>query len=284
MQRPLTNSLSAVISCRQQFQSEGKAKGRFEGKVAIVTGGARGIGAATAARLAADGAQVLVLDQIDPESLPKGAEFLRADLTDGSAAAGAVAEAVRRFGRLDFLVNNAGMGAFGETPDMAEDLWDKVFAINVRAIFLLCKAAIPAMRDSGGGAIVNIASISGMLGDYAMDAYNASKGAVINYTRTLALNGARDGIRVNAVCPGLVETAMSGPAVADADDRAFWFDRIPMQRWARPEELAGVIAFLLSDDASYMTGAIVPVDGGVTAHTGQPNSPERRRLRALRNG
>jgi len=258
--------------------------GRFEGKVAIVTGGSRGIGAATAARLAIEGAHVLVVDRAEPEALPDGAAFLRIDATLAEDSRAAVAEAVSRWGRLDYLVNNAGTGTMGETPDVAEDEWDRVFAINVRAIFLFCKAAIPAIRESGGGAIVNIASISGMLGDFGMDAYNASKGAVINYTRSLALNGARDNIRVNALCPGLVGTEMAAAAIADPVDRDFWLDRIPMKRTARPEEMAGVIAFLLSDDASYMTGSIVAADGGITCHTGQPNSPERRKLRALRQG
>jgi len=117
-----------------------------------------------------------------------------------------------------------------------------------------------------------------------MDAYNASKGAVINYTRSLALSGARDNIRVNALCPGLVMTDMATAAVADPVDRDFWMDRIPMRRAAQPDEMAGVITFLLSDDASYMTGSIVAADGGVTCHTGQPNFTERRRLRALRQG
>ena len=255
---------------------------RFENKVAIVTGGSRGIGAATTARLTSEGARVLVADLAEPVALPEGAAFLKTDATSGAAAAAAVAEAVKRWGRLDYLVNNAGMGAVGETPDMEEDLWDKVFAINVRGIFLFCKAAIPAMRQGGGGAIVNIASISGMFGDYAMDAYNASKGAVINYTRSLALNGARDLIRVNALCPGLVATDMATAAIADPVDRDFWMDRIPLSRPAQPEEMAGVITFLLSDDASYMTGSIIAADGGITAHTGQPSFPERRRLRALR--
>lgn len=257
---------------------------RFGGKAVLVTGGSRGIGAATVARLAEEGAQVLVADLIEPQALPEGAQYLRVDATGSDGARGAVAEAVRRFGRLDCLVNNAGMGAVGETPDMPEELWDKVFAINVRAIFLFCKAAIPAMRQAGGGAIVNVASISGLFGDFGMDAYNASKGAVINYTRNLALNGARDNIRVNALCPGLVETEMAAAAVADAEDRAYWFGLIPMGRAARPAEMAAIIAFLLSDEASYMTGSIVTADGGITAHTGQPNTFERRRLRALRNG
>ena len=207
---------------------------RFAGKAIVVTGGSRGIGAATVARLTREGARVLVADLVEPGTLPAGARYSRVDATKGDQAAAAIAEAVRRFGRLDCLVNNAGMGALAETPDMPEETWDKVFAINVRAIFLFCKAAIPAMRQSGGGAIVNVASISGLFGDYGMDAYNASKGAVINYTRNLALNCARDRIRVNALCPGLVETEMAAAALADPEDRAHWFGLIPMGRSAKP--------------------------------------------------
>ncbi|MEO6718629.1 MAG: SDR family oxidoreductase [Novosphingobium sp.] len=131
-----------------------------------------------------------------------------------------------------------------------------------------------------GGAIVNIASISGLFGDYGMGAYNASKGAVVNYTRALALECASHNIRVNALCPGLVDTAMSSAGLERAEDRALWLMRIPLGRTARPEKMAAVAAFLASDDASYMTGSIVAADGGITSHTGQPHIISRRKLRA----
>ena len=255
---------------------------RFEGKVAVVTGGANGIGAATAQRLASEGAQVMIADLAAPAELGEGQCFIAADLSAPGTAAAIVARTLEEFGRLDILVNNAGTGAFGETPDCTEDDWDRVFAVNVRAIFQLCREAIPAMRanpSQPGGAIVNIASISGWLGDYGMAAYNASKGAVINYTRSLALDCARDHIRVNALCPGLVETAMTAVPLGSPPDRAAWLAGIPLGRPARPEEMAGVIAFLASEDASYMTGAIVMADGGITAHTGQPNIPVLRKQR-----
>lgn len=258
--------------------------GRFEGKVALVTGGARGIGGAIVARLTSEGARAVVADLNPPRESSDAIVFVQTDVTRGDQAAAAVQTAIDRWGRLDILVNNAGVGSLGESADLDEAVWDDVFAVNTRGVFLMCKHAIPAMRQTGGGAIVNIASISGLLADYAMDAYNASKAAVVNYTRSLALNGARDGIRVNAVCPGLVATDMATAAIADADDRAFWFDRIPLGRAARPDEMASVVAFLASDDASYMTGAIVAADGGITAHTGQPNFPARRRLRVSRQG
>lgn len=255
---------------------------RFEGKVAIVTGGARGIGAAIAERLLSEGARVMVADIAPPAASGENLAHLAADVTVAAEVEAVVATTLARWGRLDVLVNNAGIGALAETPDMAEDAWDRVFAVNAKAIFLFCKAAIPVMRAQGGGAIVNVASISGLAGDFAMGAYNASKGAVVNYTRSLALDCGRDGIRVNALCPGLIETDMAAAAIADPVDRAFWFDRIALGRAGRPAEMAAVAAFLASDEASYMTGAIVAADGGVTAHTGQPNAPDRIRQRALR--
>lgn len=254
---------------------------RFAGKVAIVTGGARGIGAAIVARLVSEGASVMIADIIEPSQGGENIAYQKTDATSAADIAAVIDATLRRWGRLDILINNAGMGALAETPDMSEETWDQVFAINTKAIFLFCKAAIPVMRENGG-AIVNIASISGLYADYAMAAYNASKGAVINYTRSLALDGARDGIRVNALCPGLVETEMASAAIADDLDREFWFDRIPLARAAKPSEMAAVVAFLASDDASYMTGSIVAADGGITAHTGQPNAPIRRKLRQQR--
>jgi meso-butanediol dehydrogenase / (S,S)-butanediol dehydrogenase / diacetyl reductase len=251
---------------------------RFTGKVALVTGGANGIGAAAAARFAAEGAKVMIADLQPPASTSTNIAFMQTDATSAPNVAAVVEAARQQWGRIDILVNNAGLGALAETPDMAEDMWDKVFATNIKAIYLFCKFAIPVMR-ANGGAIVNIASISGLAGDYAMGAYNASKGAVINYTRSLALDCARDGIRVNAICPGLIETAMTALAVARPEDRAAWLGPVPLARMGRPEEIASVIAFLASDDASYMTGSIVTADGGITAHTGQPNVPHRRKLR-----
>ncbi|MDT0509814.1 SDR family oxidoreductase [Novosphingobium sp. MMS21-SN21R] len=251
---------------------------RFAGKVAIVTGGANGIGAAVAARLAAEGAKVMIADIQEPASTCDSVAFIETDGTSARQVAALVDATVAKWGRIDILVNNAGLGALSETPEMEEELWDKVFAINTKAIYLFCKYAIPVMRAQGG-AIINVASISGLGGDYGMGVYNASKGAVINYTRSLALDCARDGIRVNALCPGLIETAMTALTVARPADREAWLGPIPLARMGKPEEMASVIAFLASDDASYMTGSILTADGGITCHTGQPNVPARRKLR-----
>jgi meso-butanediol dehydrogenase / (S,S)-butanediol dehydrogenase / diacetyl reductase len=253
---------------------------RFDGKVAIVTGGARGIGAAIAQRLACDGAKVMIADILEPVTLGKSLAYVETDATNADAVAALVQATLTKWGRIDILVNNAGLGALSETPEMPEEMWDQVFAINTKAIYLFCKYAIPVMRAQGG-AIVNVASISGLGGDYGMGVYNASKGAVINYTRSLALDCARDGIRVNALCPGLIETAMTAMTTARVEDRDAWLTPIPLGRMGQPAEMANVVAFLASDDASYMTGSIITADGGITAHTGQPNVPHRRKLREL---
>jgi meso-butanediol dehydrogenase / (S,S)-butanediol dehydrogenase / diacetyl reductase len=252
--------------------------GKFARKVAIVTGGSNGIGAAIVARLSADGARVMVADLQPPAETSASVAFIQTDGSRATQVAALVEATLQKWGRIDILVNNAGLGALAETPDMDEETWDKVFAINTKAIYLFCKYAIPVMRAQGG-AIVNIASISGLAGDYGMGAYNASKGAVINYTRSLALDCARDGIRANAVCPGLIETAMTELTVARPEDREAWLGPIPLGRMGQPAEIANVVAFLASEEASYMTGSIIIVDGGITAHTGQPNVPYRRTLR-----
>jgi meso-butanediol dehydrogenase/(S,S)-butanediol dehydrogenase/diacetyl reductase len=174
-------------------------------------------------------------------------------------------------GGLDVFINNAGAGAFARSTELPVDAWRALIALNLDAVFFGCKAAIPALVARGGGAIVNVASISGLGGDYGFTVYNAAKGGVINYTRAAAIDHAREGVRINAVCPGLVDTPAVAPALAIPGAAEAWNASIPMGRAARPEEIAAVIAFLASEDASYMTGAAVVVDGGATAHTGQPN-------------
>lgn len=255
---------------------------RLSGRVALVTGGTSGIGAATVRELAAHGARVMIAgiedeagaSMVDALCAAHGADAARcvhADVAQQQAVQTMVAAAEQAYGRLDILVNNAGIGNYGETPDLEPAQWERVLAVNLNSVFLACKFAIPAMRRQGGGAIVNIASISGMAADYGLTAYAASKGAVINYSRALALDHARDGIRVNAVCPGLIDTPLTAGVLAVPAVRDAWSAAIPLQRPGRPEEIARLVRFLACDDASYMTGAIIPVDGGLTAWTGQPD-------------
>jgi meso-butanediol dehydrogenase/(S,S)-butanediol dehydrogenase/diacetyl reductase len=253
---------------------------RFSGKVAIITGGASGIGAATARRLHGEGASVLIADVDDAlgealaQTLDDGRALYRhVDVSSWEDVAGMVDGAVAALGRLDILFNNAGVGSFAATPDVSLEEWRRVIDIDLSGVFYGCRAALPVMKAQGGGAIINTASASGLAGDYSFAAYNAAKGGVVNYTRAAGIDHARDGIRINAVCPGPVDTPIIAGIDAWPGVRDAWNERVPMGRFARAEEIAAVVAFLASDDASYMTGAIIAVDGGLTAHTGQPNLP-----------
>jgi meso-butanediol dehydrogenase/(S,S)-butanediol dehydrogenase/diacetyl reductase len=253
---------------------------RFSGKAAIVTGGASGIGAATARRLHSEGASVLIADvngaMGEPlaEELGDGrASYRHVDVSLWDDVQAMVDGAVSAFGRLDILFNNAGIGSFAATPDLSVAEWRRVIDIDLSGVFYGCRAAIPVMKAQGGGAIINTASASGLAGDYSFAAYNAAKGGVVNYTRAAGIDHAREGVRINAVCPGPVDTPIISGIDAWPGVRDAWNERVPMGRFARPEEIAGVVAFLASDDASYITGAIIAVDGGLTAHTGQPNLP-----------
>jgi meso-butanediol dehydrogenase/(S,S)-butanediol dehydrogenase/diacetyl reductase len=253
---------------------------RFSSKVAIITGGASGIGAATARRFHGEGASVLVADVNDSmgEALARElgagrALYRHVDVSSWDDVAGMVDGAVEAFGRLDILFNNAGVGSFAATPDVSLEEWRRVIDIDLSGVFYGCRAAIPVMKAQGAGAIINTASASGLAGDYSFAAYNAAKGGVVNYTRAAGIDHARDGIRINAVCPGPVDTPIIAAIDAWQGVRDAWNERVPMGRFARADEIAAVVAFLASDDASYMTGAIIAVDGGLTAHTGQPNLP-----------
>ena len=246
---------------------------RFSGKTAIVTGAASGIGAAITALLASEGARVLAVDIKETQAGGNHVTGYVCDVTDAAQVKAMVHAAAQRLGRIDLLFNNAGIGCLLETTDMDDATWEKVFAVNVHAILYACRAVIPLMRAQGGGAIVNTASISGLFADYGFTAYNASKGAVVNYTRSLAIDYARDNIRVNALCPGFIaETGLTG-GVQSTPLGDVWESAIPMGRGGTAAEMAKAAAFLASDDASYITGANLVADGGITAHTGQPNIP-----------
>ncbi len=252
------------------------ASERFTGKTAIVTGAASGIGAALTDTLVAGGARVLAVDINGDAFAERGARGDSVvdhlcDVTSTEQVEAMVEVALAQLGRIDLLFNNAGIGSLGQAPDIDNETWERVFAVNVHAILYACRAVIPHMRAQGGGAIVNTASISGLLADYGFGAYNASKGAVINYTRTLAIDHARDNIRVNALCPGFIgETGLTRD-ISSSPVGERWLRPIPMGRAGTAQEMAQVAAFLASDDASYMTGSIVVADGGLTAHTGQPD-------------
>ena len=254
---------------------------RFASATVIVTGSSSGIGAATARRFAREGANVVLNSRSreDLEALAKDFEDDRTLLVEGDVGekdfgAAIVQHTLDRFGGLDVLVNNAGIAAAGMLAEAEDDDIESVIDINVKGTMYLCRAAIPALSESkatGGGAIINTSSVSGTGGDWTMPIYNASKGAVTNLTRALALQLGGKGIRVNAVCPSLTRTEMSG-AIRDNDTLMDAFlQRIPLGRVGEPEDVADVIAFLASEDARFVTGANLPVDGGVSASNGQPN-------------
>ena len=243
---------------------------RLQGKVAIITGGARGQGAAEARMFAREGAKVVFGDVLDDEGREVEAEieavYLRLDVTDEDSWREAVGTAVSRFGRVDILVNNAGIASWNAGDDASVEEWDRIMEINAKGVFLGTKAVIPAMRDTGGGSIVNISSISGMVGQANIHpGYNASKGAVRILTKSTAVQHAAEGIRCNSIHPGPVKTPMterswSNPEWLKATER-----RTPLGRYAEPDEIAYGVLFLASDESSFMTGSEMVIDGGVTA-------------------
>jgi NAD(P)-dependent dehydrogenase (short-subunit alcohol dehydrogenase family) len=250
--------------------------GRIRGKVALVTGAGSGIGAACAVRFAAEGATVAGLDLQPPVSeswqraAGRGASTLSlaCDVRDESAVERAVAEVIARFGRIDVVVNAAGVAGGGAVHALAIEEWDRIVDTNLKGTFLVCKHALARMLGSGGGNVVNIASIEGLEGTEGGSAYNASKGGVVLLTKNLAIDYGRKNVRVNCICPGFIDTPMTASVFSQPGMEEYlekFREAHQLGRVGKPEEIASAALFLVSDDASFVTGHALVVDGGFTA-------------------
>jgi NAD(P)-dependent dehydrogenase (short-subunit alcohol dehydrogenase family) len=250
--------------------------GRFDGRVALVTGGNRGIGRAVVERLATEGASVISLQRnLSPSqvdwAVPDPARVIvaRGDIRESASVKGAIEEAVGEFGRLDIIVNNAAVGLLRSVENTDDEDYDVLFDTNLRGIFHTSRHGIPHLRRAGGGSIVNIGSVAAYVGFLTDAAYCASKGAVLALTKQMAIEYARERIRVNCVSPGFVETEQMRDYVQGQPDPATAEEEItalhPMGRIAQPAEIAAVVAFLASDDASFVTGTSLVADGGMLA-------------------
>jgi NAD(P)-dependent dehydrogenase (short-subunit alcohol dehydrogenase family) len=248
---------------------------RLEGKVALISGAASGMGAATARLFAREGAKVMIADMLDKDgqevadSIVKAngaAAFMHLDVTDEASWRDVVGATVARFGKLDILVNNAGISGSGEDDTLGTEAWDRLMAVNSRGVFLGTKFAVPEMQKAGGGSIINLSSISGVVGQDGIHvAYNASKGAVRTLTKAVAVQYGRDNIRCNSIHPGLMPPMRTSVKTADPVFRAKMLKGVPMGRFGEAHEVATAALFLASDDASYVTGTELLVDGGYLA-------------------
>lgn len=249
---------------------------RFKDKTVIVTGASSGIGRGCAQRFSDEGANV-VLCARDEDKLQAFAGSLpaertlaqRCDVADYAQVQALVDAAVKRFGGVDVLVNNAGLATEGDVLETSLEDWRKTLGADLDGVFHGCRAALPELLKRKGS-IINTASVSGLGGDWRMAAYNAAKGGVVNLTRSLAMDFGGKGVRVNAVCPSLTHTGMTEDMLKDEALMKRFMERLPLGRPAEPADIAGVVAFLASDDARFVNGVNLPVDGGVTASNGQP--------------
>lgn len=247
---------------------------RLKGKVALVTGGNAGIGEAIAKRFAEEGAAVVVtgrrkeeLDRVVLEIQQRSGKAIAVpgSVTDETHARAAVLQTVQTFGRLDILVNNAGIGDFGKRiHEMDDPTWARVLDVNLTGVFRMTRAAVPAMLKSGGGSIVNISSIASLVGIPLLPAYAASKGGMDAMTRAMAIDYAQEGIRCNVVNPGLIDTPMAAPLMKNPEQLEPILSHYPIRRPGKPEEVAGLVLYLASDEAAWVTGATFPIDGGMT--------------------
>ena len=248
---------------------------RLEGKVALISGGARGQGAVEARMFAEEGASVVIGDILDDAGKQTEAQlrelgyqctYVHLDVTSESDWESAVQAAVSAYGKLDILLNNAGILIRKGIEDTTADDWDRIFAVNAKGVFLGTKAAIPAMRENGGGSIVNISSTAGLVGSPNGSAsYTATKGAVRLFTKSTAIQHAREGIRCNSIHPGPIETDMIADTLNDPANLALRMQRLPLGRVGKPSEIAYGAIYLASDESSFVTGSEVVIDGGTTA-------------------
>ena len=253
---------------------------RLKGKVAFITGGGGGIGSSTAERFVEEGAKVVIADILDEEGEMLEAElselggecfYTHLDVSDSENWEKAVETVVARFGKIDILVNNAGIAVWGTNDDTTEEIWDTVMDVNAKGVFLGTKHVIPEMKKSGGGSIINISSISGLVGQPTIQpVYNASKGAVRIFTKSTAVQYGRYGIRANSIHPGAIDTDMISHRIQGEESKNRIKNTVPLQRVAKPIEIAYGALFLASEESSYMTGSEMVIDGGVTA--GAPNT------------
>ena len=249
-------------------------KQRVDGKVAVVTGGAGGIGAATARLLAREGAAVVIGDLLEEEGRAVEAQiaevggqalFVPMDVTSENDWRRAIQAAVAAYGKLDILVNNAGISGRNTVEETSVELWDRVMAVNAKGVFLGTKLAIPEMRKAGGGSIINVSSIWGLVGSDSSTAYHSAKGAVRIFTKAAAVQYAKEGIRVNSVHPGFVDSPMTIGYHALPGVRETRVAATPLGRMGTPEDIASGILYLASDESSFVTGSELVIDGGMTA-------------------